>query len=39
MEVWEGLSYDAILSMPSTRRQRLMHMKVDLEIRSAEKNK
>jgi hypothetical protein len=39
MEVWSGLSYDAILAMPSTRRQRLMNMKVDLEKRRAEKNK
>lgn len=31
MEMWEGLEYDAILAMPSTRRQRLIHKKVELE--------
>lgn len=39
MEVWPGLSEDKILDMPSTRRQRLMQKKFDLEKRRAEKNK
>jgi hypothetical protein len=37
MEVWPGLSEDRILDMPSTRRQRLISKKVDLEKRRAEK--
>lgn len=37
MEVWPGLDYDAILDMPSTRRQRLMQKKMDLEKRRNDK--
>jgi hypothetical protein len=37
MEVWPGLDYDAILDMPSTRRQRLMAKKADLEKRRSER--
>lgn len=36
MELWQGLSYDAILSIPTTRRQRLMQKKADLERKRAE---
>lgn len=39
MEVWQGLSYDAILSMPFTRRQRLMVKKDELERKRAAKSK
>lgn len=37
MEVWPGLSYDKILDIPSTRRQRLMSKKLDLEKRRHDK--
>lgn len=39
MEVWQGLSYDAILSMPTTRRQRLIAKKDELEKKRASRNK
>jgi hypothetical protein len=37
MEVWAGLSYDAIMDMPSTRRQRLIRKKVELETKRTKK--
>lgn len=39
MEVWEGSSYDAILEMPSTRRQRLLEKKYFLERKRAQAQK
>lgn len=36
MEMW-GLSYDAIMAMPLTRRHRLILKKVDLEQKREEK--
>jgi hypothetical protein len=31
MEVWEGQSYDSIMSMPRSRRYRIVLKKTDLE--------
>jgi hypothetical protein len=39
MEMWQGLSYDAILTMPYTRRQRLMAKKDELEKKRASRSK
>lgn len=39
MEMWQGLSYEAILSMPYTRRQRLMAKKDALERKRASRSK
>lgn len=33
MESWKGVDYDAIMSIPSTRRMRLIQKKSDLEKR------
>ena len=33
MEVWKGLSYESIMSIPTTRRQRLVGQKIQLEQR------
>mgnify|MGYP006274318721 CR=1 FL=1 len=38
MEVW-GLSYEAIMAMPLTRRHRLIQKKVDLEQKREEKSR
>jgi len=39
MEMWQGSSYDMILDMPSTRRQRMMLKKVELEKKRAAQSK
>ena len=39
MEMWKGLSYDAIMDIPTTRRHRLILKKVDLEKRREEQRK
>lgn len=39
MEVWQGLTYDAILAMPTTRRHRLIKKKADLERKREERQK
>lgn len=39
MEVWSGLSYDAIMQMPVTRRHRLMLQKSNLEQKRAQDHK
>jgi len=39
MEMWQGSSYEMILDMPATRRQRMMLKKVELEKKRAEKAK
>lgn len=31
MESWKGVGYESIMSMPSTRRMRLIQKKTDLE--------
>lgn len=35
MEMWQGLSHEAILSMPSGRRRRFIQKKIDLEKKRA----
>jgi hypothetical protein len=35
MESFAGMSYDSIMDMPSTRRQRLIHKKIELERKRA----
>lgn len=39
MEVWQGLSEADILSMPMTRRHRLIQKKVELEKQREERQK
>jgi hypothetical protein len=36
MEMFEGLDYDSIMSMPSTRRIRMIRRKSDLEQKRAD---
>lgn len=33
MESWHGLSYESVMSIPTTRRRRLLNKKIDLERR------
>lgn len=37
MEMFEGMSYDSIMSIPSTRRHRFCLRKNDLEVRRDKK--
>ena len=39
MEVWQGLTYDAIMSLPLTVRHRLIKSKVDLERQREERQR
>lgn len=39
MEMWQGLSYDAAMSIPMSRRRRFMQRKEDLERRRESEHK
>jgi hypothetical protein len=39
MEMFEGMGYEAIMDIPTTRRYRMIHKKSDLEHRRSEQAK
>jgi len=39
MEVWQGLTYDSIMGMPTTLRRRLLNKKIELERKREDKHR